>query len=100
MYKGKVGAPGGTHWHWLLSDLSTYVNTHYILSYDYNKDSYFLERDTRKNKEKDYFIIIRTSKNCFRVMYHNKAKKMFDYRTFSNSITCAEMIHFYAVKYN
>jgi hypothetical protein len=100
MYKGTVGAPKGNRWHFLLCDLSKYVNENYVLSYDYKKDSYFLERDIRKSKEKDFFIIIRTSKNCFRVMYHNKKTKKFIYESFLNSITCAEMIHFWAVKYN
>ena len=86
----KRGAPKGNRWHWLLIDLRGEFLINYNLSYDYKKDAYFFESDSKKVSERNYFIVIRTSRHCFRMMYYDKVSKESIYKSFENSYYCAK----------
>lgn len=90
-----AGSPKGGRVHWLLMYLSIYVCDNYELSYDYLFHRYFLSRRTSsiKMKNMDFFIIVRTSKQCFRLMYHSLVSKEIYYKSFKTAEACAEYIN-------
>lgn len=99
-YKAKVGAPGGYIWHFLYYDLPPYIKLNYTIIYNKTENKYFLENKQVTASKKDYFIIIRSSKRCYRVMYFSKSAMVFEFGSFKNSITCAKFVYSCAVKYN
>lgn len=99
-YKAKVGAPGGYVWHFFIYDLPMYIKQNYRILYDKKYNRYFLENMNSTIIKRDYFIIIRSSRRCYRVMYFNKEFLAFEHGTFKNSITCAKFVFECAVKYN
>lgn len=56
--------------HWFLWNLDKEIKREYFIKYDYVRHSYLLYRMTG-SRLYDCFIIVRTSKHCFRVMYAN-----------------------------
>lgn len=79
--------------HWLLWNLSPLFKGRYKLRFDYAYHNYVFYRvygiDQRSNRLKDCFIIIRTSKRCFRLMYYNDAYRLYIYESFKTSEKCA-----------
>lgn len=78
--------------HWLLWDLSPQFKCYYTLLFDYSKHNYVFYRNycnNRSKRLKEIFIVIRTSKHCFRVTHYNDITKDFQYKTFSSSKECA-----------
>ena len=56
--------------HWLLDDISLDFRLAYVLVYNYAYHRYCFYRKRRKTMY-DMFIIVRTSKRCWRVSYVN-----------------------------
>lgn len=56
--------------HWLLHHLNRDFKRIYTLKFDYSKHCYFFYR-LKGRSILDSFIIVRTSKHCFRVSYFN-----------------------------
>lgn len=79
--------------HWLLWNLSPNFKGVYRLRFDYNYHRYVFYRtygiDQRSKRLKDCFIIVRTSKKCFRMMYFNDVFQLYLYESFKTSIKCA-----------
>ena len=64
--------------HWLLLFLPRNFTRVYTLQFDYEYHNYhFVRYDARTPI--DEYIIIRTSRNCFRCMYFNYKTTYFDY---------------------
>lgn len=84
-----VGSPPGYYVFWLLEALKG----EFMLKYEYTncrcKHNYRFAR-YRKRTLIDEFIIIRTSKKCYRVMYFNADYNYFTYFTESNYTSCSE----------
>ncbi len=58
--------------HWLLWHLPAEFKANYRLIFDYAKHSYFFFRMIGNTKRiRDLFVVVRTSKHCFRVAYVN-----------------------------
>lgn len=87
----RAGAPPGGRVHWLNEHLRGEFTKAYRLSYNYKFHHYRYTR-YRKRTLIDEFIIIRTSKKCYRVMYYNNDFKFFKYFSARNYRTCAEKI--------
>lgn len=76
--------------HWLLWHLPVEFKANYRLIYDYSKHCYFFYRmigNTRKIR--DCFIVVRTSKHCFRVAYMNAMTLDFQAFTVPKSLHAA-----------
>lgn len=84
----RVGAPPGLTVHWLISELAGDFTRAYKLSYNEKKHNYHFAR-YRKRTMFDEFIVVRTSKRCYRVMYFNEDFKHFQYFSASNYRECA-----------
>lgn len=70
----KIGAPKGGRVHWLLESLTPDFLRAYNVNYDYLRHRYAFSRFTQNRGKKriiDVFIVVRTSKRCFRVSYVN-----------------------------
>ena len=69
----RVGAPLGGRVHWLLLNLSGNFKVNHTLSYNYKTHCYTFYRYTGQRNKRivDVYIIIRTSKRCFKLMYNN-----------------------------
>lgn len=97
----RVGAPPGLRAHWLLSELvlvggGTFTKE-YHLNYNFDLDNY---RFSRYNKRTlvDEFIVIRSSKRCYRVMYYNADYEHFIYFSAENYRECAaRMVKIYQI---
>lgn len=85
------GAPNGGRVHWLLWCLHKEFKKEYVLKFDYEYHNYHFTR-YRGRKPIDQFIIIRTSKKCFRTMYFNFENTYFEYFSEPNARDCAEHI--------
>ena len=85
----KVGAPKGLYVHWLISALAGEFTRAYKLDYNPHKHYYHFYR-LRKRTLIDEFIVIRTSKRCYRVMYFNADYKHFQYFSAKNFRDCAD----------
>lgn len=59
--------------HWLLWCLNDYPDfkRSYIIDLDYLRHNYIFYRLRGRKRLYDCFIVVRTSKRCFRVMYYN-----------------------------
>lgn len=88
-YRRRVGAPPGLTVHWLLFELGGDFLKSYKLSYNQRFHHYRFGR-YRKRTLIDEFIVVRTSKRCYRVMYFNEDYKHFQYFSAENYIICAE----------
>ncbi len=83
------GAPPGGRVHWLSDELAGEFGRAYHREYNYRLHNY---RFTRYNKRTliDEFLIVRTSKRCYRVMYYNAQFEFFQYFSASNYKQCAD----------
>ncbi len=75
---GKVGAPLGGRVHWVLWNLPVEFKRAYKLRFDYEYHNYNFVRYVGRVPI-DQFIIIRTSRKCFRCMYYNFDTDYFEY---------------------
>lgn len=89
--KNRGGAPIGGRVHWLLMFLSKDFKRAYRLEFDYEYHNYFFARYVGRTVI-DEFIIIRTSRSCFRVMYFNHRTTYFEYFPERTARECAEHI--------
>lgn len=91
----KVGAPAGGRVHWFLWSLPRAVSKAYTVRYDYEYHNYVLirypEGDERR-KPIDEFIIIRTSRRCWRVMYYHFENEYFEYFSEETSQAAGEHV--------
>lgn len=87
----KIGSPSGGRVHWLLLFLSKRFTKAYRLRFDYEYHNYHFARyDSRALV--DEFVIVRTSRSCFRVMYFNQVNTYFEYFSESTAKRTAEHI--------
>lgn len=86
---GRVGAPPGLTVHWLHLELPCEFKKVFRLSFNQRFHHYRYAR-YRKRSIVDEFIVIRTSKRCYRVMYFNEDYKHFQYFSAGNYRECAE----------
>lgn len=84
----RVGAPKGGRVHWFLFHLNKDIFKHYILEYDYSQHSYLLYRKV-KTSLYDMFVVIRTSKHCWRLSYVCASEKRYVYLSCKTSRECA-----------
>lgn len=87
MANGKVGAPGGYHDHWLDDELNGLFTRSYKLQV--NKHNYRYAR-YKKRTLIDEFLVVRTSKRCYRVIYFNADYNYFYYFSATNYRFCAQ----------
>lgn len=80
----RVGAPVGGRVHWFIWNLSRIIKEDYHIKFDYLYHNYKLERRNGR-KIIDEFIIIRTSRRCWRCMYLHNDFKVFKYFTTHSS---------------
>ena len=85
----KVGAPPGGRVHWLSDYLCGEFGKVYKRSYNYKYHNYRFVR-YRKRTMVDEFLIVRTSKKCYRVIYYNDDFKFFLYFSARNYKACAD----------
>lgn len=85
----RVGAPPGGRVHWLLLHLPREFCRAYILRYDYLYHNYHFTRYAKRSIV-DEFIVIRTSRRCFRVMFFSWRYNYFEYFSEPTSRRCAE----------
>lgn len=86
-----VGAPPGLTVHWLNLELVGEFTKAYRLDYNKRFHHYRYSR-YRKRTLIDEFLIVRTSKKCYRVIYYNNDYKFFKYFSARNFKACAEKI--------
>ncbi len=92
-----VGAPLGLTVHWLADELRGEFSINYRLSYNKKYHNYHYAR-YRKRMLIDEFIVVRTSKRCYRVIYFNNDYKHFQYFSAENYRDCAvQMIAIFKV---
>lgn len=89
MSAGKVGAPPGGRVHWLLLHLGRDFKRAYKLRFDYEYHNYHFTRYDARTPIDEY-IIIRTSRRCFRCMYFNYRNNYFEYFSEQTSKAMAE----------
>lgn len=90
----RVGAPKGGRVHWLILNLSNQFKSSFICSYHYNKHNYSFYRYIGHSKRLfDLFVIVRTSKRCFKLVYTNFISSIYIARTFRTSKECAMYMH-------
>lgn len=81
--------------HWLLHNLSRDFKGAYRLCYNYASHNYMFYRMSGR-KLYDIFIVQRTSKRCFRVMYCNTETEEFQYFScWKSSHTAKRMWYIY-----
>lgn len=87
----RVGAPLGGRVHWLLLNLSGNFKLNHTLSYNYKTHCYTFYRYTGQRNKRivDVYIIIRTSKRCFKLMYNNLNLDIYITKSFRTSKLCA-----------
>lgn len=85
----RVGAPPGLTVHWLVDELHGEFVKAYNLSLNRKHHNYFFTR-YRKRTLIDVFIVVRTSKRCYRVMYFNADFNHFQYFSSENYRECAD----------
>lgn len=77
MYR-HVGAPRGGRVHWLLWHLRRDFKNAYQLQYNYSEHRYMFYR-MQGHSVYDVFIVVRTSKSCWRCMYSNSVFDTLEY---------------------
>lgn len=79
--------------HWLLWNLPAWFKAMYNIDFDYRFHRYVFTR-FENNELIDCFIVIRTSKRCFRTMVYIKGSEeipeVLDYTTYTTSKQCAK----------
>ena len=85
----RVGAPPGLTVHWLVDELRGEFVKAYNLNLNRKHHNYFFSR-YRKRTLIDVFIVVRTSKRCYRVTYFNADFNHFQYFSSENYRECAE----------
>lgn len=85
----KAGAPKGGRVHWLQFELSGDFSRAYHLEYNYKYHNYHYAR-YRKRTLIDEFIVVRTSRKCYRVSYYNADYKHFQYFSARTCGECAD----------
>lgn len=90
----KQGAPSGGRVHWLLLFLRKEFNRVYRLSFDYEYHNYRFARYEGRTMV-DEFLVVRTSRSCFRVIYFNAETTYFYYFSEPTARECAD--HMYEV---
>lgn len=88
----KVGAPPGGRVHWLLDRLNPEIFKAYRLQYKGQYHNYRLYRQ-RRWETLDEFIIVRTSKHCFRITYFNSVYMYFKAFSCYDSAEAADLIY-------
>ena len=83
------GAPPGGSVHWLAFELSGEFLRAYRIDYAPHKHNYRLAR-YRKRTLVDEFLVVRTSKKCYRVIYYNVEFEYYRYFSASNYRECAQ----------
>lgn len=91
MFNPRVGAPPGLTVHWLFYELVGEFTVNYKLNHNHKFHHYRFTR-YRKRTLIDEFLIVRTSKRCYRVIYYNNDYKFFKYFSARNYKECAEKI--------
>lgn len=86
--KIRVGAPSALTVHWLYYELSGDFTKAYRLSFNRKHHNYRFAR-YRKRTLIDEFLVVRTSKRCYRVMYFNEDFMHFQYFSAENYRDCA-----------
>lgn len=99
-----VGAPPGGRVHWLIYNLSAEFKRKYYTNYDYSKHSYlFLRKYDRVSlkslRRSDMFIVVRTSKKCWRVTAHYMSTGESCYASFRNSQAVADYLEAKSAEY-
>lgn len=84
----RVGAPPGGRVHWLLLHLPREFARAYTLRYDYLYHNYHFTRYDKRTIV-DEFIVVRTSRRCFRVMFFSWRYNYFEYFSEKTSKACA-----------
>lgn len=84
----RVGAPPGGFVHWLHLELVGDFTRAYKLSLNRRHHNYRYSR-FRKRTLIDEFLVVRTSKRCYRVIYYNDDFKYFQYFSCENYRLCA-----------
>ena len=79
--------------HWLLHNLPSWFKAMYDIVFDYKYHRYVFTRYDN-NELIDCFIVIRTSKRCFRCMVYIKGSddlpEVLDYTSYKDSFSCAQ----------
>lgn len=89
MKSSRVGSPAGYYVHWLDSALYGEFRKVYRCDYNYRYHNYRYAR-YRKRTVIDEFLVVRTSKRCYRVIYFNSDYNYFQYFSAKNYSECAE----------
>ncbi len=89
MSRRKAGSPKGYYVHWLAWELCVEFRKAYKLTHHDKFHNYHYTR-YRKKTLIDEFIVIRTSKRCYRVMYFNADYNHFQYFSARNCGECAD----------
>ena len=99
MKKRKIGAPKGGRVHWLLWELNKEFKSKYLCSYDYALHRYcFYRMDGRSHRLYDVFLVVRTSRRCFRVTYYNVHTNYSEYLSCTKpSMTAHRMYYIYKI---
>lgn len=80
--RGIIGAPAGGRVHWFLEFLPLRFTAEYEIRYDYEYHNYFMIRYRNKryrSRAVDCYVVVRTSRHCFRCMYYNFTTNYFEY---------------------
>lgn len=91
----KVGAPPGGRVHWLIWNLPLEIKHAYKIRFDYEYHNYFLIRypfGNVKRNPQDIFVVVRTSRRCWRCMYYHFDYEYFEYFSEQTSKKLAEHI--------
>lgn len=81
----RVGAPKGGRVHWLLWNLRGDFKRAYRCVYNYAKHSYVFYR-FRGKCLRDVFLVVQTSRHCWRCMYFDSV--MLEFQYFSCFASC------------
>lgn len=78
VHNSKVGAPPGGRVHWFLWNLTSDLKRMYDVVFDYEFHNYFLIRYNQRTMS-DMFLVVRSSRKCWRCMYFHREYKYFEY---------------------
>lgn len=89
MRNPRVGAPPGNTVHWLHMELSGEFTKTYRLNFNWHFHHYRYARFYKRTLI-DEFLVVRTSKKCYRVIYFNCVFQYFKYFSARNYRECAD----------
>ena len=94
MVRLRIGSPVGGRVHWLIWALRGEFLRVYESHYDYLSHNYVFVRyrPHRYNRILDIFIVIRTSKKCWRCSYFNHYRMIFKFVSLNSFRECAAWI--------